>query len=252
MAAATAKIIGKCRSEQLVFEAEGQSGEEKIRIGGAKLHRVALLLVESSGSRNPLAPLRCMKPVPQYHQITDDLFIWHGYNPECKTDCSSTAIRTPDGFVLIDPVRLEEQAIERMVGDDRVGAVLLTNGNHLRGSLYEKERLDVPIYAPQGAREVPADYVVEHGELLFQTLKAVGLPGAGSGETAYLGANILVVGDALVNLDGLQILPEKYCENSSLLRDSLRVLPSLNFEIICFAHGLPIVGEAREKVAAIL
>ena len=194
-----------------------------------------------------------MKPVPRYHQITEDLFIWHGYNPECKTDCSSTAIRTPDGFVLIDPVRLEEQAIESMVGDDRVGAVLLTNGNHLRGSLYEKERLDVPIYAPEGARgEVPADCLVRHGESLFQTLKAVCLPGAGCGETAYLGPNVLVVGDALVNLDGLQILPEKYCENLALLRESLQILSSLSFDIICFAHGLPIVGKARERVAAIL
>ena len=79
-----------------------------------------------------------MKPVPDFHQITSDLFVWHGYNPECKTDCTSTAIRTPDGFVLIDPVRLEEQAIERIVSEDKVVAVLLTNGNHLRGSLYEK------------------------------------------------------------------------------------------------------------------
>jgi glyoxylase-like metal-dependent hydrolase (beta-lactamase superfamily II) len=194
-----------------------------------------------------------MKPVPEYHQITNDLFIWHGYNPECKTDCSSTALRTPDGFILIDPVRLEEQAIERMVGDDRVGALLLTNGNHLRGSLYEKERLDVPIYAPEGAHaEVPADYLVKHGELLFQTLKAIGLPGASPGETAYLGPNVLIIGDALVNLEGLQVLPEEYCESFAMLRESLRILSSLSFDIVCFAHGLPIVGKARERVAAIL
>jgi glyoxylase-like metal-dependent hydrolase (beta-lactamase superfamily II) len=194
-----------------------------------------------------------MKPVPEYHQITNDLFIWHGYNPECKTDCSSTAIRTPDGFVLIDPVRLEEQAIERMAGEDGVVSVLLTNGNHLRGSLYEKERLDIPIYAPEGAQQdVPADYLVRNGELIFQTLKAIGLPGGGSGETAYLAADVLVIGDALINLDGLQILPEKYCNNFARLLESLRVLRSLSFDIVCFAHGLPIVGKAGEKVAAIV
>ncbi len=194
-----------------------------------------------------------MKPVPEYHQITNDLFIWHGYNPECKTDCSSTAIRTPDGFVLIDPVRLEEQAIERMVGEDGVVSVLLTNGNHLRGSLYEKERLDIPIYAPEGAQQdAPADYLVKDGELIFQTLKAIGLPGGASGETAYLAADVLVIGDALINLDGLQILPDKYCNNFALLLESVKVLRSLDFDIVCFAHGLPIVGKAREKVAAIV
>ena len=194
-----------------------------------------------------------MKPVPEYYQITEDLFVWHGFNPECKTDCSSTAIRTPEGFVLIDPVRLEEQAIERMVGDDRVSALLLTNGNHLRGALYEKERLDIPLYAPEGARqEVPADRFLRDGELLFERLKAIGLPGAGPGETAYLAQEVLVIGDAITNLDGLQILPDTYCGNFSLLLESLRVLGALEFDIACFAHGLPIVGKAREKVREVV
>lgn len=194
-----------------------------------------------------------MKPVPDYHQITSDLFIWHGYNPECKTDCSSTAVRTPEGFVLIDPVRLEEQAIERMVGDDRVGAVLLTNGNHLRGSLYEKERLDIPIYAPDGAQQdVPADHVIMDGEVLFETLRAIALPGAGPGETAYLAPDVLVLGDALTNLNGLQILPDKYCGDLPLLLGSLRILRSLDFHIVCFAHGLPIVGNAKQRVAELV
>lgn len=194
-----------------------------------------------------------MKPVPDYHQITSDLFVWHGYNPECKTDCTSTAVRTPDGFVLIDPVRLEEQAIERMVSDDKVVAVLLTNGNHLRGSLYEKERLDVPIYAPDGAQGmVPVDRVVSEGELLWETLRAIALPGGSPGETAYHAPGLLVIGDAVTNLDRLGVLPEKYCTNLPLLLNSLRALRPLQFDIACFAHGLPIVGNARQRLAEIV
>ena len=194
-----------------------------------------------------------MKPVADFHQITSDLFVWHGYNPECKTDCTSTAIRTPDGFVLIDPVRLEEQAIERMVSDDKVVAVLLTNGNHLRGSLYEKERLDVPIYAPSGAESMlRVDRVVSDGELLWETLRAIALPGGSPGETAYHAPGVLVIGDAVTNLDGLQVLPEKYCADLPLLLNSLRAIRPLQFEIACFAHGLPIVGKARERLADIV
>ena len=194
-----------------------------------------------------------MKPVADFHQITSDLFVWHGYNPECKTDCTSTAIRTPDGFVLIDPVRLEEQAIERIVSDDKVVAVLLTNGNHLRGSLYEKERLDVPIYAPSGAESmVPVDRVVSDGELLWETLRAIALPGGSPGETAYHAPGVLVIGDAVTNLDGLQVLPEKYCADLPLLLNSLRAIRPLQFEVACFAHGLPIVGQARQKLADIV
>ena len=194
-----------------------------------------------------------MKPVADLHQITSDLFVWHGYNPECKTDCTSTAVRTPDGFVLIDPVRLEEQAIERMVSDDKVVAVLLTNGNHLRGSLYEKERLDVPIYAPSGAESmVPVDRVVRDGELLWERLRAIALPGGSPGETAYHAPGVLVIGDALTNLDGLHVLPEKYCADLPLLLNSLRAIRPLQFEVACFAHGLPIVGNARQKLADII
>jgi glyoxylase-like metal-dependent hydrolase (beta-lactamase superfamily II) len=194
-----------------------------------------------------------MKPVPDFHQITSDLFVWHGYNPECKTDCTSTAIRTPDGFVLIDPVRLEEQAIERIVSEDKVVAVLLTNGNHLRGSLYEKERLDVPICAPNGAQGIiPVDRVVSDGELLWETLRAIALPGGSPGETAYHAPGVVVIGDAVTNLDGLQVLPEKYCADLPLLINSLRALRALPFDIACFAHGLPIIGKAREKLAKIL
>jgi glyoxylase-like metal-dependent hydrolase (beta-lactamase superfamily II) len=194
-----------------------------------------------------------MKPVPDFHQITSDLFVWHGYNPECKTDCTSTAIRTPDGFVLIDPIRLEEQAIERIVSEDKVVAVLLTNGNHLRGSLYEKERLDVPICAPNGAQGIiPVDRVVSDGELLWETLRTIALPGGSPGETAYHAPGVVVIGDAVTNLDGLQVLPEKYCADQPLLINSLRALRALPFDIACFAHGLPIIGKAREKLAKIL
>ena len=193
-----------------------------------------------------------MKPTPDYQQLTDSLFVWSDYNPECKTDCSSAALLTPEGFVLIDPIRLEEQAIGRLAGHGRITAILLTSGNHLRGSLYEKERLDVPIYAPQGAKgEISADYWVKDGEVLFQTLKAIELPGGAPGETAYLAPGVLFLGDAVIHLDGLQVLPDKYCGNARLLRESLNVLPTLDFQIVCFAHGLPLVEKAKEKLAAL-
>lgn len=194
-----------------------------------------------------------MKPIPEYHRVTDDLFVWHGFDPEPKVNCSSTALRTAGGFVLVDPIRLEEQALTRMVGDDKVAAVVLTNANHQRGSLYEKERLDVPIYAPEGARgEVQTDHWYLDGETLLDTLKVVTLPGGCPGESALSAPGVLIVGDALFNFDGLTVLPEKYCSDHAQLRRSLARLTALDFDILCTAHGVPIVGQAKEKLAAAL
>ncbi len=192
-----------------------------------------------------------MKPVPDFQRVSDDVFVWHGFDSECQVECWSTAVRTPEGFALIDPVRLEEQALARMVGDDTVAAVVLTSGNHERGSRYEMERLDVPILAPEGAG-VSADRSVRGGDVLFETLRAVALPGGAPGETAFLAPGVLVLGDALVHLDGLAILPDKYCEDAARLRESLRVLAGLDFDIACFAHGAPIVGGARVEVSNML
>jgi hypothetical protein len=190
-----------------------------------------------------------MKPTAEYEKIAEDVFHWHDYNPECRTECSSTAVQTPEGIVLIDPLRLEEQAIERMVGEGRVVAVLLTNGNHERGMAYEKERLDVPIYAPEEARnDVVADHGVRDGDLLFQSLRAIALPGGGRGETAYLAPGTLILGDALIHLEGLSILPDKYCADPHQLRQSLKALIPLAYEVACFAHGRPILSGARSLI----
>jgi glyoxylase-like metal-dependent hydrolase (beta-lactamase superfamily II) len=99
---------------------------------------------------------------------------------------------------------------------------------------------------------VPVDRVVSDGELLWETLRAIALPGGSPGETAYHAPGVLVIGDAVTNLDGLQVLPENYCADLPLLRTSLRALRPLQFDIACFAHGLPIVGRAREKLADIV
>lgn len=192
-----------------------------------------------------------MKPVPEFHRLSDSLFVWHGYNPECKTDCTSTAVRTSEGFVLIDPVRLEEQALERMIGDDKIAALLVTNDNHLRACLYERERLDIPLYAPVDAQDIPADRRVSDGDVILGGITAIALPGAGVGETAYLFGKALIIGDAIIHLDTLQPLPDKYCTDPKQLKISIRRLKDLEIHVACFAHGLPLVNHVQEAIAAL-
>ena len=47
------------------------------------------------------------------------------------------------------------------------------------------------------------------------------------------------------------MLPEKYCEDAAKGRESLKKLLRFPVEIVTFAHGLPIVSQARQRLAGV-
>ena len=66
---------------------------------------------------------------------------------------------------------------------------------------------------------------------------------------------MLALGDAVINLDsekGLELLPDKYCDDPRENRRSLEKLLALDFHILTFAHGLPVTQRAKEKLRALL
>jgi len=191
-----------------------------------------------------------MNPLNEYHRLSEGLFIWYGYDPGCKCDCSSCAVKTPSGMVLIDPLPLEDAVLEEILGQQNPAAILLTSANHQRASHELRKCLGIPIFASQEAKgEVGADQAL--GESL-NTLRIIPLPGAGPGEIAICADETLIVGDALIRLDDLEFLPDKYCSDPKLLRKSARDLLKLDFQRVCFAHGLPLVTQAREKLSALI
>lgn len=64
----------------------------------------------------------------------------------------------------------------------------------------------------------------------------------------------MIIGDALINFEpyGFTFLPDKYCSDARELRASLRKLQSLSFERMLFAHGTPILANARERLTQLL
>ena len=59
----------------------------------------------------------------------------------------------------------------------------------------------------------------------------------------------------MLNLDsekGLELLPDKYCQDARQLRDSLRRLLDLDFHTLTVAHGLPVTQHARKKLSDLL
>jgi glyoxylase-like metal-dependent hydrolase (beta-lactamase superfamily II) len=208
----------------------------------------------------PLGDTRAlMQPVAEIQHVTSRLAVWQGFDPEVKTDLSSTAVATTPGLVIIDPVPLADDALAELVGHLPVAAVVLTNGNHERAAAEFAERFSAPVLAHADAKgeiTIPVTRWLAEGDLVADALRVIALPGAGAGEIALHdeAAGLLCIGDALVNLDatGFTFLPEKYCADAKLLRASVKKLRGLTVQAVTFAHGLPVVQDAAKKLEALI
>ena len=195
-----------------------------------------------------------MKPAPEYQIIRPGLAFWQAYDPAVKTDLSCCAFDTPGGLVFCDPVALAPDALEELLAGRTPQAILLTSVNHERNAVALARKFGVDIYANTAARgELPATRWFEGGEVLFGA-QAISLEGFAVGETAFFRDGLLILGDALINVPphGLAMLPDKYCDDPKLGHRSLKALLGLPVEILAFAHGLPIVSQASERLASIL
>ena len=191
-----------------------------------------------------------------FQVVTPVLFAWQAFEPAVKCDLSSCALDGADGLILVDPIELSEPALARLLHGRKPCAILLTNGNHARAAEKFRRRLGVKVFAPAGADglDIIPDATLAEGQTAPGGLQVVALHGAGPGEIALHGEGIACVGDALIHLppDGLRFLPDKYCADAGQMRGSLRKLLSYEFQVMTFAHGVPIVGSARRKLEQLL
>jgi glyoxylase-like metal-dependent hydrolase (beta-lactamase superfamily II) len=199
-----------------------------------------------------------MSPAAEIQIVSPDVLFWSAYAPEVKADLSACAVRGSAGWVVVDPIALIDDAWEELLGLAKPLAIVLTNGNHARAAEDFRERLGIPVLAHPEAK---ADLGIEVDEDLSEAaavagdLQVIELPGAGAGEIALFAPDrSLHLGDALINPEspGFTFLPDKYCRDPKKLRESLRRLLPLRFSLATFAHGLPIVSGASQKVSRLL
>ena len=191
-------------------------------------------------------------------QVRDGLWFWQRFQPSVKVDCSSCAVRVGTKLLLIDPIPLDAAALEELLQFGDPAAIVATNGNHDRAIAQLRAKLGVPVFAHADA--VPAlgldvDRTLRDGEVLFDSLEVIEIPGAGPGEIALHDARgWLILGDALTNLepDGLALLPAKYCANAREMRASLGKLLRFPSDVLTFAHGLPVVSRVRPRLESLL
>ena len=85
-------------------------------------------------------------------------------------------------------------------------------------------------------------------------LVVIEIAGAPPGEIALHAEGIAHVGDALIHLEpmGFSLLPEKYCADAREMRRALGKLLRFDFEVMTFAHGLPLISQARRRLENLL
>jgi hypothetical protein len=198
-----------------------------------------------------------MARADEVQEVRPDLHFWQAYDPAVKVDLSCCSRRMARGTVFIDPIPLAKQALSELIADAPPLAVILTGGNHARAAADYRARFSIPIYAH--AEAVPelgiaVDHTLADEETVLDFFTVITLSGATPGEIALHGAGVLHIGDALIHLpaQGFTLLPDKYCSEPAELRRSLEKLLRFPFEVLTFAHGLPIVARARQRLSQLL
>jgi hypothetical protein len=200
-------------------------------------------------------------PVAQeVDQVAPGISLWQFYDPAVKADLFSTALETPSGIYLIDPIPLNAEPLSHLEAGREVAGIVVTNENHGRATAQFAERFAVPVFVHATARDtlaLPKIIELHDKDRLAPGLTAVTIEGGPAGEIAVHcegNGGTIVVGDALINFEphGFALLPAKYSSDFKLMRRSLSKLLEYDFERMLFAHGTPILSGARERLERLL
>ena len=207
-----------------------------------------------------MAERRTRSPEVEIDRVSATIVTWHRYAPEVKADLFSTAVISGAGAYLIDPIAIDIQRLREALAPAGAAGVVVTNENHRRAAVDVAAAFDVPVYAQAAARnalDLPSALDLSDGAEFGPGLTAIAIAGAPAGELAIYAepeGGSLIIGDALINMGsyGFALLPAKYCSNQKQMRRSLRTLLDYDFERIVFAHGLPVVTDAKRRLGELL
>ncbi len=192
--------------------------------------------------------------------LNDRLWLWQIYDPAAKCDLFSTAVRIGDRLFLVDPVPLGAGALAELTARGTICSIIVTNTNHTRAAKTFWEKSGAAVLASAIAASEMHEIepiAVSAGDKIGGAIEVLALEGAACGEIALHFADdggAVIVGDALINFPphGFCLLPAKYCSDQKRMRRSLRQLLDRPFERLLFAHGTPIMADARTRLETLL
>ena len=194
-------------------------------------------------------------------EVSPGIFVWQTYDNKVKAELFSTALETHSGSCLVDPIPLSAEGLLALrTHCPRTAGIFVTNANHARAAADFARTFSASIYVHDELRGSP-DFAkatgVQDGKGVFNGLTAVAIDGGPAGEMALHhkdNGGTMVVGDALINFEphGFGLLPAKYCLNPKHMRQSLSKLLDYSFTRMLFAHGTPILSDARPRLEHLL
>ena len=153
--------------------------------------------------------------------------VWHWRIHDDRIDFVSAAhaVQTDDGTVLIDPLALASEALERL---GVVVAICMSAGTHQRSAWRYRRELGAKVYAPALSKEIDEepDERYSDGDRLPGGLLAVFTPGAGTTQHTLLldrAPGVAFVPDMLARPpDGpLSLVPAEYMHDPDEARRSV-------------------------------
>jgi glyoxylase-like metal-dependent hydrolase (beta-lactamase superfamily II) len=189
-------------------------------------------------------------------EILTDIFTWpwfsepHGYN------FNGHFIRHADGNLCVDPVEPSDADLAEMAKLG-VARILISNRNHSRAANKIRARTGArtaihPADAAHARSEgAELDGQLNPGDKVGRFVVIVA-PGKSQGEVVlhWPARKILLVGDAVVGdpPGKCKLLPDKVVDDPARLRDSVRQLLALDFDILLVGDGVPILQSARARL----
>ena len=193
---------------------------------------------------------------PGAEEVVPGVWHWRVHDDRIDFVSAAHAVQTDDGTVLIDPLALASEALERL---GVVVAICMSAGTHQRSAWRYRRELGAKVYAPALSKEIDEepDERYSDGDRLPGGLLAVFTPGAGTTQHTLLldrAPGVAFVPDMLARPpDGLlSLVPAEYMHDRDEARRSVEKLLGLDFAVLCLAHGAPLLDDAHGAIRAAL
>lgn len=190
-------------------------------------------------------------------EISSRLYHWKIHDDRIQFRSDSYAIRTDDGIVMIDPLPLTQEALEKLQESGDIKAICLTGRFHQRAAWRYQQKFGVNVYAPHNGKDfegVP-DELYKPGDNLPGNIEVIHSPGPTDAHYSFYadvnGEKILFCADLLTRKDEQSVfgfVPDQYMDEPEKTRDSVRKLMDFEIDILCPDHGDPQIGSVKEAM----